>query len=193
MNAKLIIKNLLLTFFVGLCLIACNSGTSTKEFNLAELQKMSKLSTLKCNFKNVLVHEDEHKLNLGIATIDLPTEKYFCEYIAYANIGIDMKKLRYDESTQTITIPKAEIIGEINYDIDSFNEKYYHKLIGSNQNIKTITTHLKYSLDELKKSIEANDSIMNKAQNIAETQVEELINNIYTVAGRKPSFKYILE
>ena len=179
--------------FVSLCLISCKKDTVTKEFSLLELQKMSKLSTLKCSFKNVLVHEDKHEINIAFVKVNLPNEKYFCEYIAYANIGIDMKKITYNEISQTITIPKAEIIGNINYDLDSFNEKFYHKLIGSKQNVGTITTHLKDSLDELRKSIEKNDSIMNKAQNIAETQVEELINNVYTVAGKKPNFKYVLE
>ena len=193
MKSNFIIKNILLTLFVSLCLISCKKNTATKEFSLTELQKMSKLSTLKCKFKNVLVHEDKHEINIVITKVNLPNEKYFCEYIAYANIGIDMKKITYDEISQTITIPKAEIIGNINYDLDSFNEKFYHKLIGSKQNVETITDHLKYSLDELRKSIEENDSIMNKAQNIAETQVEELINNVYTVAGKKPNFKYVLE
>ena len=193
MKTKQIIKNIVFTFFISICLFACKRNTVTKEFSLLELQKMSKLSTLKCSFKNVLVHEDDHGFSLGPVTFDLPNEKYFCEYIAYANIGIDMKKISYDEASHTITIPKAEIIGEINYNVGSFNEKYYHKLIGSKQNISTITTHLKYSLDELRKTIENNDSIMNKAQNIAETQVEELISNVYTVAGKKPNFKYVLE
>lgn len=193
MRSQLIIKKLLLAFLICICFVACKKNATTKEFSLLELQRMSKLSTLKCSFKNVLVHEDEHQINLVVTAIPLPKEKYFCEYIAYANIGIDMKKISYNEATQTITIPKAEIIGEINYDLSSFNEKFYHKLIGSKQNVETITSHLKYSLDELKKTIESNDSIMNKAQNIAETQIEELINNVYTVAGKKPNFKYILE
>lgn len=186
---KLFIKNLTLALLFCIFLASCKNASNTKEFSLLELQKMSKLSTLRCSFKNVLVHEDKHE----ILSFPLPSEKYFCEYIAYANIGIDMKKVRYDEMTKTITIPKAEIIGEINYDTNSFNERFYHKLIGSKQDVRAITNHLKFSLDELRKTIEKNDSIMNKAQNIAETQIEELINNVYTVAGKKPNFKYILE
>ena len=184
-------KMIIYVLFISMMfLVSCNKIKEVKEFNINELQKMSKLSTLKCSFKNVMVYE----VPGNILGFPLPNEKVFLEYNATVNLGIDMKDIKFDSATNTITIPKAEIIGEPNFDETSFKEHYYKRFDwASNLNINVVQNKFKESLIELKGEIEKNDSIMNKAQSIGLNEVEALIKNVYTVAGRTPKFKYVME
>ena len=183
-NYYVLLMIMLITFITS-----CNKIENVKEFNLLDLQKISVLNTLSCSFKNVLTYEVPNT----VFGISLPSEKYFLEYNATVDIGINMKEIEFDKETKTIRIPKAKIMGEINYDIDSMKSYGYKKLVLSNLNINVIQEKLSESLVELKTKIEDNQSIMDKAQSLALSQIESLINNVYTVAGRAPDFNYALK
>lgn len=183
-NYYVLLMIMLITFITS-----CNKIENVKEFNLLDLQKISVLNTLSCSFKNVLTYEVPNT----VFGISLPSEKYFLEYNATVDIGINMKEIEFDKETKTIRIPKAKIMGEINYDIDSMKSYGYKKLVLSNLNINVIQEKLSESLVELKTKIEDNQSIMDKAQSLALSQIESLINNVYIVAGRAPDFNYALK
>ena len=192
-NIKKLMKNVMvLLLLMAMTFVAsCKKMEYTKEFNLLDLQKISVLNTLNCTFKNVLTYVVPNEL--PILGISLPSEKYFLEYNATVNIGIDMKEIEFDKETNTIKIPKAKVIGQVNYDIDSMKYNGYKKLVGSKLDINAVQGELSKSLVDLKSKIEENPSIMDKAQSLALSQIEALIDNLYTVAGKKPEFNYVLK
>ena len=104
-----------------------------------------------------------------------------------------MKELEFDENTKTIKIPKAHVLEKPNYIIESMKEYKYQKQLWTNLDINVSQQKLSESLDELRANVEGNSSIMNKAQGIALNQIEALIDNVYTVAGKEPNFKYELK
>jgi hypothetical protein len=184
-------KTLVLLFATAMTLASCKKMEQKKEFNLLDLQKVSVLNTLNCTFKNVLTYEVPNEI--PILGIPMPKEKYFLEYNATVDIGIDMKEIEFEKETNTIKIPKAKVTGKANYDIDSMKSYGYKKLVGSGLDINIVQVKLSESLDDLKSKIEENYSIMDKAQSLALSQIEALVDNVYTVAGRKPSFNYVLK
>ena len=191
-NIEKIINSKIKVFIIAaltLLLTGCSEIITTKEFKVEELQKISFLSTMNCTFKNVMTYEIPHDI-LGFK---LPNEKYFLLYNATINIGIDMKEIEYDEATSTLKVPKAKILGEPQYDVESFKEYIYQKFMGSKLDVNDVQKYLSESLMELKASVEANDSIMSKAQNLAKIQIETLIDNVYGTVGKNKNIIIVLE
>ena len=191
MEMKNVIRKIIIltTLVFPLLITGCIKFPEKKEFSLLELQRISVLNTLSCSFKNVVIYEAPQ----SFFWMQLPSEKYFLEYTATIDIGIDMKEIEYDESTKTIKIPKTKVLTRPKYDLSTMKEYRYQKPFMTNLDINNNQDKLSESLSELTKKVEENSSIMDKAQGIALNQIESLINNVYTVAGRKPDFKYVLK
>lgn len=180
---------LFIVVLLSILFASCAKTDKKIEGRLAQLQKTSNLVSLKCTFKNVLTYEEPQ----SIFSFHLQNEKYFLEYDAIVRIGIDMKEIEYDNKSKTIYIPKAHVIGEPNYDENSFNQHYNKKIFGSSLNINTVQNELSKSLKALQEDIEENKSIMDKAQSLASNQVRALIDNLYATSINKPNISYVLK
>ena len=162
------LKNLILTLLLCMIATSCNQF-SVRQFNVNTLKKISNLSTLECHFKNVSVYTKD-----GI----FGPERQILEYTATINIGIDMKNVRYDNITKTLSIPRPKVVSK-NYDSDSIKSITDKYLIFSNLNVEEAQLEISKSLNELVEKVENNTSIMNRAQNLAATQIDAMIRNMF--------------
>ena len=178
---KTIKNKFLVALFILLIIstVGCKNN-SKKEFNVEEIKKISSLETFECTFKTVA--DIENKVPL------FGSAKYFVQYNAIIRIGIDMKEIEYDENRRILYIPKAKVTS-YNYDVNSIDEKSKDHLwfsIGRDKQQELI----KSSLEDLVKNIENNNDLLKNAQPIAENQLSNIINRLYTIAGKEPDITY---
>ena len=186
-NSKISIKiSFSVIILIAACLIIFLSFrqlrlVAKEEFSADSLKRISNLHSLKCSFKNVAVMEKETPI-LGM-------EKYFIEYKATVDIGIDMSELDINEEEKKIVIPKAKVMYKT-YDANSIEEYRSTRIFTSSISNNEVKNLLAKSLDDLVKEIEQNDTMMHNAQNIAANQIDNLIKNLYSVSGKIPEYKY---
>ena len=178
------VKNIIvISMFVAFAItsIACEKSTA-REFNVNDIKKVSNLNTLKCHFKNVAVIDVS---SLG----GIRRERQMIEYLATIELGISLKEVEYDALTKTLTIPKPKVMSK-NYDEESITNKYQKYFIFSGLNIDMAYEEISKSLDELVETVEKNDSIMNRAQNLAAAQIDALIKNMF-IDTKNVEFNYL--
>lgn len=174
---KLIALTLLVT--ISVTLISCEQ-ISIRKFDVNALKKTSNLITLECHFKNVAVYTKQGFFG---------PERQLLEYTATINVGIDMKAISYDKTTNTITIPKPKVISK-NYDADNVKTITADYLVFSNLKVEEAQDEMSKTLDELATKVEENASIMNRAQNLAATQLDLRIKNMFDTSTK---FNYSFE
>lgn len=185
MNNKFI-KNIIVLFVImtfTIMAFACEK-IETREFNVNDIKKISNLNTLKCHFKNVAVIDVS---SLG----GIRRERQMIEYLATIELGISLKEVEYDGLTKTLIIPKPKVTSK-NYDEESITNKYQRYFIFSGLNTDMAYEEISKSLDELVETVEKNDSIMNRAQNLAAVQIDALINNMFTDT-KNVKFNYVFK
>ena len=90
-------------------------------------------------------------------------------------------------------IPQAEVLSAYD-DVNSY--KYYDSESGRiiNQlDDKDLKKGIEESLQEMKTTLGQNNVMLRKAQGLARAQLEELVDSLYTIDGKKPDINYILE
>lgn len=180
------INQIVYVLLVVCFLISCSSREK-KEFSIGEIQRLSNLNCLECSFVNIAYMEGDKLFFDIIGT----REQYVAQYKAKITLGIDLKEVEYDDTKKIIYVPKAKVLRKSNLEfIDTkYNATWFGTRIGNDR----ISKVLEDSLDKLATDIEKNDSLMNKAQNIAANQLENLINNVYTIAGTTPHIEYVFK
>ena len=181
-----LVKNIILLFALitfALITFACEKD-EVRVFNVNEIKKVSNLNTLKCHFKNVAVIDVS---SLG----GMRRERQMIEYLANIELGISLKEVEYDALTKTLTIPKPKVMSK-NYDEESITNKYQKYFVFSSLNTDMAYEEISKSLDELAETVEKNDSIMNRAQNLAVVQIDTLIKNMF-VDTKNVEFNYLFK
>ena len=180
-----LMKIVILTLILSFSVIGCKKS-STTEFSVEEIKKLSELRTLECTFKTVADIED--KAILGV----LGTRKYFVQYNAKIVVGVDVRKIEYDEGKKTLYIPKAEIVFA-NYDTSSIDEKDKNAFLFFSIDQARRNSLLSESLEELKKNVVDNEYLLRQGQQLAENQIRAIVNELYTIAGKEPDLTYALK
>lgn len=183
------VANLLLMGIVVLNLFACkNKPIVKKEFDFNELKKTANLVTLKCHFNNV-AKMTKPKNNLIFDN----SRKALIEYQGDASIGIDADMIQYDELSKTMIIPSARVI-LVDDDTDSYEYYYNDEGIFKNKfDDEAIKAAINESLAEIKNNLSENKVLLRQAQLLAQTQLKNLIDSIYTIDGKEPDINYTLE
>lgn len=178
---------LMLIIYTTTNLVGCTDVADKKEFNVGEIQQIAELDSLECSFVNIAYFEGEKMFFNIIGT----REQYAVKYKARIKLGIDLKELEYDENKRTLYIPKAK--AKISSNPEPIDEKYNSTWFGTRIGDDKIANEIEKSLDDLLKEVQNNESLTTKAQSIAANQLENLINNSFTIAGMKPDIIYILK
>ena len=191
-SKNVLIISLLLSIMFSLA--SCKTELVVKkEFNVNELKELAQLATLECSFNNVTTIKQESTIWPWFNLIMDNSRKAIIEYQGTAKLGIDMGNIKYNESERIMTIPMAEVLSVVDdpssYEYISNDEGFWKNPI-NNDVIKAQVTG---SHDEIKKSLSNNKVLLRKAQGLARAQIEELINSLYTINGKEPDIKFLIE
>lgn len=188
---KILKTTSVLLLVIAICSSCKTNYTTKKEFNFSELKELANLATVECGFNNIATVSKEGSF-LWIDT----SRKAFIEYTGVAKLGIDFDELQYDKDSNTILIPKAKVLSV-------YDDTNSYEYIASDESIfiwlkneidsESIRTAITESLDSMKNSLENNKVMLRKAQGLARIQIEDLIENLYTMDGKVPRINYILE
>lgn len=189
---KILSISLLLS--IALTFSSCKTETQVKkEFNINELKELAQLATLECSFNNVATIKQDSTIGPVLNMFMDNSKKAIIEYQGIAKLGIDMGNIKYDENERTMLIPMAEVISvdddENSYEIITNDEGFWKNRIED----ETIKEQVAGSLKEIETRLANNKVLLRKAQGLARVQIEELINSLYTINGKTPEIKYIIE
>ena len=189
-------KIITISLSILLILICSSCKTETivkKEFNVNELKELAQLATLECSFNNVATIKQDSTIGPVLNLFMDNSKKAIIEYQGIAKLGIDMGNVIYNEAEKTMLIPMAEVISVVDdpnsYEIITNDEGFWKNRIEDN----TIKEQIAGSLGEIRVRLSNNKVLLRKAQGLARIQIEELINLLYTIDGKKPEIKYVIE
>lgn len=177
MNRR-IIKILLIMVFV--LLVACNKRENDgNTFDINSLQTISDLAVLECKFNNVA--KINQPKGSGILHFGETDRKIFMEYVGKVRIGVDIAEVidKYNKESKTITIPKAKIISisDNPYTYKKYISKdgFINKNVISDEEFKNAISESK---EKMKSVVEGNNSLMKRAQVLAESQIKYFIKTL---------------
>ena len=181
-------KKLLCLFFavfIIASMTSCSNSKNNEQPDVKQIENIFQLATVECYFNN-------------LATIDLPKgkglthlfevdRKWWLEYEGTVKIGIDAEKvsIKTKENKITITMPHATILyeeyakeGKPITNKDSWVNK--NKITDKQQQ-----NAIKDAQDKMVKNMEANKTLMERAEERAKLLIENYIKTIVTADGSK--------
>ncbi len=163
-----------------------------------DIDSICQLATLDCYYNCVAKSIKEG--GSGLSHMGEKDRKFWIEYTATARVGIDIAKVRMsiDEENKEIhiTLPSAQIIGEVNadpesYDINQFitepDQWFNENPIGASD----VTESINQSLDELRAEILNDTALMERARNRAKDLIKNYIGELADLSGE--TYKIVWE
>lgn len=167
----------ILSFIILLCLLSCNKKHATMEFDINSLKALSNLAVLECSFNNVA--KIIQPKGEGLLHAFEEDRKIFMEYEGQVKLGIDINEVinKYDSESKIIVIPKAKIISVIDNPYSYNNYISKDGIINKNTiQDKAFKTAITESKNKMELSIQNNNSLINRAQVLAEAQIKAFIS-----------------
>lgn len=192
MNKKFGLKILLL-----LALVLTTSCGKKEEAKVDEkkIMDIANLATYDAYYHNLAKSTKEPGdtiLNIGEVE-----RRFWIEYDAVATLGIDASKIKIEQKGNdvTISLPYAEILGNIEIDKKSFDENSF---VASNDGINKNKISAENQLDaiktaqeEMKTTILNDDELLERARDRAKIMIENYINKINDITGEKYKIEWV--
>ena len=179
---------LVLVISIVLIVFAFMNFSVDKNPDEEQIKAICELSTLECYFNNVAKSTKES--GKGVSHFLEKDREFWIEYEGVAKIGIDMKKvsMKIHKNDITISIPNAELMN-ISIVKETLNKNsYIYSDDGLNKN--QITAEEQQSAVEsaqktMKESVLKNQTLFERAEKIAKDLIENYINKLSDVSGKK--------
>lgn len=187
---------LIITTIMALCISAlagCSEPEIVAEPDILQIRNICDLATLDCYYHNVA--KSEKTAGEGVAHLFERDRRFWIEYTGIARLGIDMSKVQMSVNGTTIemTMPPAKVLS-LNIDQESLGEdSYIATSDGINSNkitAKDQTDAISKAQDEMRKTVEANDSLLLSAQNRAKKLIENYIHQLGEATGVQYQIKW---
>ncbi|MCQ2482588.1 MAG: DUF4230 domain-containing protein [Clostridia bacterium] len=155
-----------------------------------DIDSICQLATLDCYYN--CVAKSVKFGGSGLAHMGEKDRKFWIEYTATARVGIDVAKVKMtiDEEKKEIhiTLPSAQIIGEVNADPNSYD---INQLITEPDNwlnenpidASDVTESINQSLNELRAEISNDTALMERARNRAKDLIKNYIGELADLSG----------
>ena len=158
------------------------------EPSVEAVREICELCTLECKYHNVARSEKE--AGTGFKNIGKKKRKFWIEYDGTAKISFDLSDIKMKASGNTIYIklpdPKIEydiVQGSWNKDsyvISKDNRFFQKNKITADDQLKAI----KDAQDEMKQTVEENDTLIHTARKQAEAVIESYIDSVGQTTGQ---------
>lgn len=195
MMSKRKINIILLIIIIALLFTSCNNVTAFKKDlkpQVNQMRSICELATMECYYHNVAKFDEK---DAEVFLFWKKDKKFWIEYSGIVKIGIDasLVSLVVNESTVTVTIPEAKVIG---YKVDdkSFTDKSFifaqdsAKVTAEDQ-----TKAFAKAQEHMVKTASSDTALLSSAQQRAQSLIEDYIKNIGQVIGKEYviDWKYI--
>lgn len=194
MKKKIIISGIISVVLIGIIIGLIMS--KPEEENLVDevqIKKIVELATLKTVYTNVVM--DVIPAGEGFEHIGEVDRTVWVEYQGYANIGIDMKKVKIEVERKKVTVfmPKAEILSIGIHNVDDA------KIIKTkdswlNKNKISSTKQLDLINDgqiQMRKDIEKNEDLFEEAEERAKELIENHIKQMGKLVDKEYEIKWV--
>lgn len=159
-----------------------------------QIKSICELSTLKCYYNNVVkITKDK---GTGVTHVLEKDREMWIEYEGIAQIGIDMNEvsMKINKDTIEITMPSARIM-DISINKEKINEDSYTISQDGFLNKNKITAEeQQYAIvgaqEEMRKSVEENKTLFEQAEKKAQDLIENYINKLGEISGKKYSIEW---
>lgn len=186
-------KNIVILIVLLLLVITgCGKKNVDVKPSLSQVRNISDLATVKAYYHNVA--KVEKKKGQGLTHLFEVDRKYWIEYTGVVKIGIKMSSITIDEKDNVVTInmPRAEILSHHceNYNDDSI----YKNEDGFNENKiedSEINEAIKKADEEMLEKVKNNQSLFNRAEDGAEKLIQNYIEQVGKISGKKYEVKFV--
>lgn len=186
-------KNIVILIVLLLLVIAgCGKKNADVKPSLSQVRNISDLATVKAYYHNVA--KVEKKKGQGLTHLFEVDRKYWIEYTGVVKIGIKMSSITIDEKDNVVTInmPRAEILSHHceNYNDDSI----YKNEDGFNENKiedSEVNEAIKKADEEMLEKVKSNQSLFNRAEDGAEKLIQNYIEQVGKISGKKYEVKFV--
>lgn len=175
-----------------LVITGCGKKNADVKPSLSQVRNISDLATVKAYYHNVA--KVEKKKGQGLTHLFEVDRKYWIEYTGVVKIGIKMSSISIDEKDNVVTInmPRAEILSHHceNYNDDSI----YKNEDGFNENKiedSEINEAIKKADEEMLEKVKNNQSLFNRAEDGAEKLIQNYIEQVGKISGKKYEVKFV--
>lgn len=172
-------------------LAGCGAQGDAKDFS--GYKQVAELATIDCTYHNVAeIINDGANMLFGI---NETYKKAWFEYDGKVQLGIDAAKVKIDgpdaNNVVTITVPKAQVLGTPEADESSFSDVYSETGFLASITAVDQTEAYATAQEEMKKSAEENDVILEHARERAKTLLSQYVSGIGERQGIKYEIKYL--
>ena len=186
-------KNIVILIVLLLLVITgCGNKNPDVKPSLSQVRNISDLATVKAYYHNVA--KVEKKKGQGLTHLFEVDRKYWIEYTGVVKIGIKMSSITIDEKDNVVTInmPRAEILSHHceNYNDDSI----YKNEDGFNENKiedSEVNEAIKKADEEMLEKVKNNQSLFNRAEDGAEKLIQNYIEQVGKISGKKYEVKFV--
>ena len=172
-------------------LVGCSPQNDDQDFS--GYKRIAELATIDCAFHNVAeIVNDGTNMLFGI---NLDYKKAWFEYDGKVQLGIDVSKVRIDgpdaNNVVTITVPKAQVLGTPEADESTFSDVYSETGLLASITAVDQTQAYAAAQDEMKKSAEENDIILERARERAKSLLGQYVSSVGEQQGVNYEIKYL--
>jgi hypothetical protein len=192
---KKISVSIILIVFSMLMMCAC--GKENKTPDEVQVKDICELATIECYYNNVA--KGIKKAGKGWEHVLEKDRTFWIEYEGFVTIGIDMKQvsMTIDKEVVTICMPKAEVLGK-GLDKTSLNEDSYKISNDAFWNKNKITAEdqqkaIAKAQKKMEKETMENELLFEKAEEEAKKLIENYINKLGEVTGKKYEIRWKIE
>ena len=188
------ITALLLAFSMMLLCAACGKTEEPAQISIepqeAQMKAICELAVMDCYYHNVAKYKEEDAAGFWFLKKD---KHFWIEYSGIVRFGIDVSalKIESDGDEITITLPEAKVLS-CKVDSSSLTEDSY---IVDKKSADITAEDEQAAFAEAQKKLEeaaANDkALLTKAQQRAQTLLEDYVNNIGDVVDKEYKIKWI--
>jgi sorbitol-specific phosphotransferase system component IIBC len=183
----------LLSATAGGCAAGGTGGTGGGgKVDLSECKQVVELATLECTYHNVAELVDDG--TDGIFGIKIGYKKAWFEYSGTVKLGLDASRVEVGQpdadNTVTITIPKAQVIGEPNPDESSFSDVYVETSFLTTVSIEDKTAAYETAQKSMKEAVENDEALLQAAGQRAKTILESYVTRVGSLSGKTLSVKW---
>lgn len=183
-------KKLLSTIFIVIAaFLICSCTNKEGTIDETQVKNICELATVECYFNN-LAMTDVSKGD-GITHWFEKDRTLWLEYDGVVKLGIDMEKvsIKVSKNKVTVKLPHAKVLSK-DFEYSSLKEPKIVKNKDSWINKNKITDEvqkeaLTKAQEKMIETINGNKSMMNHAEDKAKLLIENYINNIGKISGKK--------